>query len=736
MTNKSTSFKRIALALVAALGFGVLSSGPSNALLSDASTTLSLSASSATVAQGETATVTATVNFTSTELNESVSVLVGDVSGVTEVAQGLTTDSINVSTKTQGDALPALDYAATRANRFSVFGSTNPDSSVAVNSGAGMYIYSAAAVTTPVAVQAKINLVFRVDDNKAAGVHTYTVVLRTFNNSSASNKATATFTLTTTTPDLTATAAKSLLWVNGDGVDLSGAVGTTSGYTHGGLAADSALVVSANTALTGAQTFTAVGGIWASWRNAADTNVAGPLANKQAVTGSIVLNISGAGLLSKPDRIGGAGTRSNTVTLTQGETAIIWSNGTAGTATITGSIGGVNLTQAAKTVTFFGKVATLTAADTTPIAMGAPSLSSNVADSVTVGSRIMAVTAKDTAGNVVKSAAMNGPYGNLYCHSSDTSVASLDTTSTGGTSGTATDSTAPSTSGWVAAQAPSSIESTWVCNVRPLKEGTVTITMADDTVLANATITAAKSYTFAKSVGGTTAGFKGKGTITFDKATYNVGEKAEITVTVLNATGNVPGAVSTAGDAAGTVFSGLTQNRPFSSIGRGTSNVALGFGTARDETTFSMTGGTFFKGVETYTVYMPTTAGDLTITGFTTDGTYDTATAVSVTIKVVDPNAALISAAQAAAVAAADAATDAALEAIDAANAATDAANLAAEAADAATVAAEEARDAADAATAAVEALATEVATMMAALKAQITTLARTVAKIAKKVNA
>jgi len=46
-----------------------------------------------------------------------------------------------------------------------------------------------------------------------------------------------------------------------------------------------------------------------------------------------------------------------------------------------------------------------------------------------------------------------------------------------------------------------------------------------------------------------------------------------------------------------------------------------------------------------------------------------------------------------------DAAVDAAAEAIDAANAATDAANLAAEAADAATVAAEEARDAADAAT-------------------------------------
>jgi len=85
-----------------------------------------------------------------------------------------------------------------------------------------------------------------------------------------------------------------------------------------------------------------------------------------------------------------------------------------------------------------------------------------------------------------------------------------------------------------------------------------------------------------------------------------------------------------------------------------------------------------------------------------------------------------------AAKAATDAATaslDAASEATDAANAATDAANAAAEAADASTAAAQDAADA-------VTALATQVAEMMDAMKKQITALTNLVIKIQKKVKA
>jgi hypothetical protein len=76
-----------------------------------------------------------------------------------------------------------------------------------------------------------------------------------------------------------------------------------------------------------------------------------------------------------------------------------------------------------------------------------------------------------------------------------------------------------------------------------------------------------------------------------------------------------------------------------------------------------------------------------------------------------------------------DAATDAANEAVDAANAATDAALAAAEAADAATSAAQEASDA-------VAALSESVTKLIAGLQAQIKSLAAVVAKIAKKVKA
>jgi hypothetical protein len=75
------------------------------------------------------------------------------------------------------------------------------------------------------------------------------------------------------------------------------------------------------------------------------------------------------------------------------------------------------------------------------------------------------------------------------------------------------------------------------------------------------------------------------------------------------------------------------------------------------------------------------------------------------------------------------AAVDAAAEATDAANAATDAANAAAEAADAATAAAQDASDA-------VAALAASVAEMMVALRKQITALTNIIVKIQKKVKA
>ena len=195
--------------------------------------------------------------------------------------------------------------------------------------------------------------------------------------------------------------------------------------------------------------------------------------------------------------------------------------------------------------------------------------------------------------------------------------------------------------------------------------------------------------------------------LAFDKATYAPGEKAQIWVTAL--------------DAAGLALAEQTITNLFATGGI-TSSVSLGSASDTLTATFaaiagatSATAGTV-AGYKVYTVYMPLSSGDVTISA--TGGTgvaLAGRVAVSATATVVNASV--------------DAATDAANEATDAANAATDAALAAADAADAATAAAQDASDA-------VAALSATVAKLVASLKAQITSLTNLVIKIQKKVRA
>jgi len=379
--TKSTTFKRIALALVGALSLGVLSSGPSQAYMAS-SASLTLSASSASLSLGETATVNATVQFTSEWAYESVNVFVDDQAGVTERVSGLTTDSVNVLGNTGVGTVPAGAIGAAAVARPSTYfdvgpSSLNPDS-IVTGTTPGMYVASAATSSSPSIVKATVQFRFLTATNAAVGDRLYTVTLRQVYNGVTTNIATATFKLSITGIDTVGTAAKSKLWLNqafhptfNNGIANDGS----------SIQSDSALTVSAGTVVTGAQTYTNVGGIWGDYRNASDTNVAGPVGAQSNVTASITLNVSGPGLLSLGSSYT---TRSKSVVLTRGDTAVIWADGTAGVGTITGYIDGVALAQAAKTITFFGKVATLTAYETTVVAMGATSLSSYTSDSVLV----------------------------------------------------------------------------------------------------------------------------------------------------------------------------------------------------------------------------------------------------------------------------------------------------------------------------------------------------------------
>ena len=683
--STKTNFKRIALVAVAALGLGVLSVAPSSAATTVIDETLTLSAASATVGVGETASVTITNTFIQAVANETSSIVVtgagaaanANVAGAAITA--IKADSVNATFSSGGGATDSMVITSRTGITVGASDTLTVGGGSAGNYVVAKYRLDIRAVTT-------------------VGTHTYTIYTKGVQNTV--NKAVV-FTLTVTAASA-ASATYSKMYING----ISEFAGATTDINLvntpaalAGLQQDSALVVSAGTT-----TPAAVGVIWPIVKNGNDT--------KTSITGtriqeSVTITITGPGLLAASGNSNGVGyvglsAKSKQVTIAWNETAIVYSDGTPGTGTITSYLGAtvsnaatVKFAQAVKTVNFYGKATTFTATRNVY-----NNISYARADSVAT---LVTFTAEDSAGNAVTDATLNntanGTSG-FYAISSDTSVIGA----TLGNDGTLNNKLY-STCSYAAA------DGYWSCIAHVRDSGTATITIADSLTVATATASSA-------AVSFTVVGAAYSGTLTFDKATYAPGEKAVVTITAKDRAGR------SAADGARTVFTGgVEQNRSWS--------------TSADVTYGS--GSTFVAGSDTYVVYMPSTAGDVTLV---TKTSYDSSTQfVAVTGKatVVDPNAAAVAAAKDAS----DAATDAALEATDAAYAATDAANIAAEAADAATAAAEAATEAAnaakesaDAATAAVEELATSVAKLMAALQAQITTLAKVVAKIAVKVKA
>jgi len=681
--SKLTMFKRISLAIVLALGFGSLTTPASNAALLSHAVAISSSTATAAVGDSASATITHTFNHTldaveSATVRYTCTAPTGATCPAIMARQLVTADTANVILR---------DNSGLGWSNLSLTSGNNAQG----GTFAGWTDSSTASATGGV----RSTFSIKAEQFAASGVYTYSFYSV---NGTAGTSGTATtavtWAVTVTAPDTTGTQL-SRKYISSD-------IWTAQNNKKNQAASsDSAIVAAAGTAASPA----IVGYAFVTLANAAgDTRVAVG-SGFRTVDESLTVTITGAGTIAAG--VGSTGSAAisslnsrNATSVLTGETIVIFSNGTAGTGTITVTKASNGAAITTMTVTFVGNAAS-----------AAVALSDTVTFLGTAGTTTTNLTAqlKDAGGNLINS-------GTFYVFSSDTKIAGSVPTSTIAAS-TQTGHRCGNTSGeW------NTTTSVLTCAVVLSDTGTATITLRDSWTVSASTWSSNE----------VTLDIRGNVvrtlTVAFDKSTYAPGEKAVITLTALDAGGKALATRASDTGRLSSVVSTPVLNQITVAAQAGTQ------GTSYTDTTFL---GYQDSGVETRVVVMPSYGSDVTysvtIPGF---GVGVGNVAVTASAKVVDPAAAATKASADAATAAAEAATDAAAEAIDAANAATDAANLAAEAADAATVAAEEARDAADAATAAVEELATQVATLMAALKAQITTLANTVAKIAKKVKA
>jgi len=693
------SFKRIALAVVVAMGVGLLGGSSAKAVVINHTLTI------------DAATDTASVNDT------AVAYLTHTFGGTSAPGNKLTNDSATVFYTCEaptGSTCPAIKAYNSPTSDTSGVNAHMDDRYTDISSSG--YTDSVTATSTT----ARNTFMVKAESFTKAGTYIYRFYATAATSNSAnstnvnvSGSSAPTWTVTVTAPDRVGVALDKS-YISSDQVTAANARRAFQSST------DSAVV--ADKGVSGTQT--AVAYAFAVVKNAAgDTRVASGT-SYEPVQDTLSVTITGGGTIAAWSSASAPTSGSVSATIQAvnrgdlayaSETLVVFSNGNAGTGTITWK-NSAGTTIGTQTVTFTGDPYTF---------------SIGLSDTTTVkGTSVNIVgTAKDSNGNVVKS-------GKVYVYSSDTAVAGSfqSTAYAAGAYSLNTGCTIADTG-------------VFTCSVVTTETGTATLYVREsNTVTASARVSSGLDLTVLGSAVAKSY------TIAFDKTSYNIGQLAVLTITGKDVNDR-PLATNSATITSMTATAGSTLQTSAPNVGTLTSLASL---TSTTFTGYNASGWND-SGVETRVVLMPSTPGTFTVTlKYRPFGTATTAadTVLTASATVVDPLEAVLTAkiaeAQAAAtsattaakaeataaIAAADAATDAALQAIDAANAATDAANLAAEAADAATVAAEEAKDAADAATAAVEALATQVATLMAALQAQVRSLANTVAKIAKKVKA
>jgi len=367
--STKTTFKRIALVAVAALGFGMLSVAPSNSVV--VAHTMAIDAATDTVAVGETATALITQSFIAVSAFDSVTVQAAITS----------TNASNASVK-----LFTFDSSTSLTSEYV--------SPVGTQGGTSL---AAGAVTTNKAVNHRITA--QLYNPLVAGTYVVTIYATPSNAGAAASgtyTTILTWTVTVTAPDRVATTGSSIL--------RAYAASTVTGYNTAPWLGTSA---SADSTVVGSRSLGTAprATIWTTQSNAAGT-----------AEESLTAVISGPGYIttSAAGSEGAVNPGSGfAVTVKAGNPIYVWANGTAGEATIVvKTVSGVTL--GTESVKFYGNVTTLTVTSVagTEKLIGLAGVSSTISNTQ---SSAFVVTATDALGTGV-------PLTGLTCTSSNGAV--------------------------------------------------------------------------------------------------------------------------------------------------------------------------------------------------------------------------------------------------------------------------------------------------------------------------
>jgi len=773
--STKTTFKRVALVAVAALGFGMLSVAPSSAAATAAGTTVS-SANTNTYTDSTTPVTAGTTLTWDLKVTPDDALVSGDTGTATyTVAAGpaakAITSTCTFTAATVTNLTITVSAAATGTFSYSATGAV---SAAAVTIGTascpstigGLYTVTSTGTFTPTGGSSAATAATAPGTAKATGaiyvsggnISQGLTRSTTTGTASVGGAATALFTLpthTTNAYNIVSSGVGSISTVSGDASSTITRVnGTTADYSAGGIitAASSALTtatVTLTSAVAGVQTLTLsatnattgvvtkVSEVTVTWGSVAGISAGFTAAGSFIGNGNARPSANATTGLSYPKTAGvtlaSGATTGATIAINVFDTANVAMNGQAISATIEGP-GLITLASGTGT----GSTGTVRAASLTAATQAATHQSVlGISADGTAGKATITVSSGSTV-LFTKTVIFYGTVAKLNV-TQNLKVAKASTTS-GGTLGTA-----------VAAPAGTSVATTPAVTIEALDSNgnvvtglTITAKSSDTAIIASGSVVesdgngagdgyagpgyynaSVTSTVGAASGATTTVVFR---TLLSDGVTYVTSDPVTFTLGGSIYTGSVTAALDKAsyavGEAASLVIT--VKDSKGNPVFDQDANLWGGLGTAPIWSksvvglTPSAAATTMIKsGKKTYTGYAPSLEGDFKLTGVLDSLTVASGAAVSASATVEGSTATVT----------AQAAADAAAEATDAANAATDAANAAAEAADAATAAAQDAADA-------VAALSTQVSEMVDALKKQITALTNLVIKIQKKVKA